>query len=118
MNLFIYVTSDTTSDKRSDSSSLASTGAIDDAEKGREGVTDQAIGLPSIRYGRPDVFNLVTYFISQCGSESRVGVGACGPTQMIRMTQNAVSQEANDIGPSITFHTEVSDHAQYSKILT
>ncbi|CAI7649760.1 unnamed protein product [Penicillium pancosmium] len=52
VNLFIYVTSDRKSDKTSDSLSLASTGAIDDAEKGKEGVTDQAFGLPSIHVTR------------------------------------------------------------------
>lgn len=80
-------------------------------------MTDQAIQLANIQKGRPDVFNLVTSCISQCGSESRVGIGACGPTQMIQMTRNAVSQETYDAGPSITLHAEVSICALYLKFL-
>jgi hypothetical protein len=115
VNLYIYVTSH----KRLDSLSLASTdhGATDDGEKGKEGMTDQAIRLPNIQQGRPDVFDLVTYCISQCGLKSRVGVGACGPTKMIQMTRKAVSQGTYDTGPSLTLHTEVSYLMRYSVIL-
>lgn len=77
-------------------------------EKGKEGTTGKTIQLPDVNKGRPDVLKLVAGCISQCSLESRIGVGACGPTQMIKMTRKAVSQETYDTGPSITLHTEVS----------
>ncbi|KAJ5103864.1 hypothetical protein N7532_004393 [Penicillium argentinense] len=105
VNFLVYVSRD---DPGSDSSSLDSTGLIGDLEKSKEGITGQTIHLVGVRKGRPDIPNLVAYCISQCGIESRIGVGACGPAQMIKAIRETVSKETYDKGPSTTLHTEVS----------
>jgi hypothetical protein len=106
VNLFIHVSRDEVVSE--DCSSLDSAPVTADVEKGKEETGGQAIPLSARRKGRPDIANLLASCISQCSLESRIGVGACGPIQMIETTRDAISQSMYDNGPSITFHTEVS----------
>lgn len=80
-----------------------------DVEKGREEKTGISTPPSDLRKGRPDITHLVTDCVSRCSLEERIGVGACGPFNLIESTRAAVSQKDFDKGPSITFHSEVSD---------
>lgn len=106
VNLFIHVSRDEVAFE--DYSSLDSAPVTADIEKGKEETGGQAIPLSARRKGRPDIVNLLANSISQCSLESRIGVGACGPIQMIETTRDAIYQSKHDNGPSITLHTEVS----------
>lgn len=117
MNLIIHVTRDNAASD--DSSSLESTKAVGDPEKGTPVVGDiekgkkeaigQAVAVSGVRKGRPDIASLITDRLSQCSVDDRVGVGACGPINMIESTREVTCRSMFDSGPSITLHTEVSE---------
>lgn len=88
--------------------SLDSTPVTEDVEKGKEETGGQAIPIFAQQKGRPDIANLLASCFSQCSLESKIGVGACGPIQMIEAARDAIYQSTYDNGPSITLHTEVS----------
>lgn len=106
INLFIHVSREEVVSE--DCSSLDSAPITADVEKGKDQTGGQAIPLSIQLKGRPDIANLLASCISQCSLESRIGVGACGPVQMIQATRDAIYQSTYDNGPSITLHTEVS----------
>ncbi|CAG7972845.1 unnamed protein product [Penicillium salamii] len=87
-----------------DSSSASS---VQDPEKGFN-ANEPSASLPPMltRKGRPDIEAHLASFIDACAPESRVGVGACGPANMLGITRKALSHSNYDNGPSITFHTE------------
>ncbi|KAB8209718.1 ferric reductase like transmembrane component-domain-containing protein [Aspergillus parasiticus] len=58
-----------------------------------------------MKKGRPDIRLLISDCISGCGSEERVGIGGCGPIEMID-TLRQVVREGQISGPSVTLHTE------------
>ncbi|KAL4780301.1 ferric reductase like transmembrane component-domain-containing protein [Aspergillus varians] len=55
--------------------------------------------------GRPDIKLLISDCIVGCSSEEKVGIGGCGPTEMIEGLRRAV-RERDISGPSVTLHTE------------
>lgn len=79
-----------------------------DVEKGKEEVTGQAtVSVSAIRKGRPDIAVLIADCLSQCVVRERVGVGACGPVNIIESTREVTCRSIFDSGPFITFHSEV-----------
>ncbi|KAF4174578.1 hypothetical protein CNMCM8060_008473 [Aspergillus lentulus] len=104
VNLFIHVSRDVTSEH---CSSLDLALVAGDVEKGNEEANGRPIPISDRRKGRPDTANLLASCISQCSLESRIGVGVCGPIQMIETTRAAIYQCTYDNGPSITLHAEV-----------
>ena len=56
---------------------------------------------------RPDIRLLISDYISSCSSDERVGIGGCGPIEMIDALRQVVL-EREISGPSVTLHTEVS----------
>ncbi|KAF4182982.1 hypothetical protein CNMCM7927_009359 [Aspergillus lentulus] len=104
VNLFIHVSRDVTSEH---CSSLDLALVAGDVEKGNEEANGRPIPICDRRKGRPDTANLLASCISQCSLESRIGVGVCGPIQMIETTRAAIYQCTYDNGPSITLHAEV-----------
>lgn len=91
---------------------------FEDVEKGKEEKSGGAVSLSGLRKGRPDIAHLVTDCVSRCSLEDRIGVGACGPFNLIESTREAVSRKDYDKGPSITFHSEVSGFFGTSLILS
>lgn len=79
-----------------------------DVEKGHDEDSKDACHIPDFRKGRPDIEQLVTDCLSRCSVEDRVGVGACGPSDLLESTRKAVSRKEYDNGPSIIFHSEVN----------
>lgn len=79
-----------------------------DVEKGKGDNSQVPCPASNIRKGRPDIAHLVTDCLSHCSTEDRIGVGACGPSDLITTVRKTVSQKEYDRGPSITFHSEVS----------
>lgn len=106
VNLFIHVSREEVVSV--DCSSLDSAPITTDVEKGKDETGGQAIPLSVQLKGRPDIANMLASCISQCSLESRIGVGACGPVQMIKTTRDAIYQSTYDNGPPIALHTEVS----------
>jgi hypothetical protein len=129
VNLFIHVTGQTdlsgTSSSTSPSSSSEKVSAKDDViltepsrviltsdpEKGAEKQPTGNISssVNEILPGRPNIGNLIA--AAAAGSaklDDRVIVGACGPSQLLSTTRNAVNNELLNNGPSITLYTEVS----------
>ncbi|CAG7920457.1 unnamed protein product [Penicillium olsonii] len=114
VNLHIYVTQgdleksiEVESLHAADGSSSES--SVPDPEKGfsiNEASTKD--GLQGIRKGRPDLDAHIASLIEPCAAESHIGVGACGPANMLNITRKALSRSIYDSGPSISFHTEVS----------
>jgi hypothetical protein len=126
VNLIIHVTRDNAASD--DSSSLESTNVGDpekrappvgdveketpvvgDIEKGKKEAIGQAVAVSGVRKVRPDIASLITDCLSQCSVDDRVGVGACGPFNMIESTREVACRSMFDNGPSITLHTEVSE---------
>lgn len=70
----------------------------------------------SIRSGRPSIENHVITCVESCKPTDRIGVGACGPVELVASTRKAVAQKIYDNGPSITLYTEVS-HFLYYKVV-
>lgn len=105
MNLFLHVSRGEVVSENC--SSLDSTPVTEDVEKGKEEIGAQAIPVFAQQKGRLNVANRLAGCFSQCNSESKIGVGACGPIQMIEDVRNAIYQSTYDNGPSITLHTEV-----------
>lgn len=60
-----------------------------------------------VKKGRPDIARHMADCFSQCRPEDRVGIGACGPSDMLEATRNILAKGIYDGGPSITLHTEV-----------
>ncbi|KAJ5167712.1 uncharacterized protein N7482_003306 [Penicillium canariense] len=114
VNLFLYVSRDEV--VSADSSSLDSALMTSDVEKGRE-MADRTSRCSPPSRGRPDVGNLIASCISHCDSEFRIGVGACGPSELIAAAREATSQSAYDNGPSITLHTEVDTPPAWQIVL-
>ncbi|CAG8151932.1 unnamed protein product [Penicillium olsonii] len=114
VNLHIYVTQgdleksiEVESLHAADGSSSES--SVPDPEKGfsiNEASTKD--DLQGIRKGRPDLEAHIASLIEPCAAESHIGVGACGPANMLNITRKALSRSIYDSGPSISFHTEVS----------
>lgn len=94
-------------DTTDDISSGGTTSIGSDIEKGKEEATQTINYMSCIRRGRPNITDLVTNGISWCPPHYKVGVGACGPKQILEGAREATSQKAFDKGPSITLHTEV-----------
>ncbi|GIJ92140.1 hypothetical protein Asppvi_011116 [Aspergillus pseudoviridinutans] len=107
VNLFIHVSRDDVTSE--DCSRLNSALVAGDVEKGKEEANGRSIPLSDRRKGRPDTANLLAGCISQCSLESRIGVGACGPIQMIEAIRDAIYQSTYDNGPSIALYTEVGN---------
>lgn len=107
VNLHIHVSRDAVSSE-DDSSSLDLAQATPDVEKGNEKTGCQTVSVAARHKGRPDIGNLLASCVAQCSPEARIGVAACGPSQMVSATRAAVYKRAYDVGPSITLHTEVS----------
>ena len=107
VNLFLHVSRDEIVSE--DCSSLDSTPVTEDVEKGKEETGGQAIPIFAQQKGRPDIANLLASCFSQCSLDSKIGVGVCGPIQMIEAARDAIYQRTYDNGPSITLHTEVSN---------
>jgi hypothetical protein len=79
-----------------------------DVEKGKDETDGRAIPLSARRKGRPNIATLLDSCISQCSLDSKIGIGACGPSQMMETTRNAIYQSTYDNGPSITLYNEVN----------
>lgn len=62
----------------------------------------------SILTGRPSIEDHVTTCVESCKPTDRIGVGACGPVELVASTRKAVAQRIYDNGPSMTLYTEVS----------
>ncbi|KAI2786945.1 hypothetical protein POX_g09342 [Penicillium oxalicum] len=105
VNLHIHVSRDAVSSE-DDSSSLDLAQATPDVEKGNEKTGCQTVSVAARHKGRPDIGNLLASCVAQCSPEARIGVAACGPSQMVSATRAAVYKRAYDVGPSITLHTE------------
>lgn len=59
--------------------------------------------------GRPNMGNLIAAAATGSGNlDDRVIVGACGPSELMSTTREAVNNELLNGGPSITLYTEVS----------
>lgn len=103
MNLLIYVSRD---DAAVDLLSQTDTTAVGDLEKGHEG---RRLGVPvaNLRKGRPDIAALITDSLSVCATTDQVGVGACGPVEILDTTRHTLFHRTFDEGPFITLHTEV-----------
>lgn len=56
--------------------------ASGDVEKRHDKNSKDAYHIPDFRKGRPDIELLVTHCLSHCSLEDRVGVGACGPSDL------------------------------------
>lgn len=125
MRTFIYVTRDNhassgakpaitseiaqTTDTGKDISSVSSNSDPVDVEKGPlNSAMTPTLPATKIRKGRPDILSLVPSCIANCSVGDRVGIGACGPAEMLDATRKAVARGMHGDGPSITLHTEVS----------
>jgi hypothetical protein len=116
VNLIIYVTrnnvisEDTSSPEmiEANGSENVASPMIGDIEKGQKENDKEAISAPEFQKGRPDISYLLTECLSRCSIEDRVGVGACGPSDLLDYAREAVSRREYDHGPSITFHSEVN----------
>ncbi|KAJ5916206.1 hypothetical protein N7504_000221 [Penicillium tannophilum] len=108
VNLFIHVSQDDTTD---DNSSRGTTPVNSDIEKGRKEATHSLEYMSFVRRGRPNIADLVASGISRCPPHYQVGVGACGPTKILKGTREATAEKAFDNGPSITLHAETRGDA-------
>ncbi|CAI7633256.1 unnamed protein product [Penicillium manginii] len=131
VNLFIYVTRQSTSDSSgtsslniqdlSEKSPAETTGApmesstseseVRDIEKGGPQYmnSDDEFSPDKICSGRPDLNSLIAgsvATVSNKSSDDRIIVGVCGPIAMTNATRQAVSSIARQDGPSITQYTE------------
>lgn len=79
-----------------------------DVEKGKEGKPVASAPMSDSRKGRPDSAHLVADCVSRCSLGERIGVDACDPLSLIEATREAVFRKDFDMGPSITFHSDVS----------
>lgn len=79
-------------------------------------VTSPAIeSVNAIRTGRPSIENHVMTCVGSCKPTDRIGVGACGPVELVASTRKALAQKTYDNGPSMTLYTEVS-YCLYEKL--
>jgi hypothetical protein len=83
-----------------------------DIEKSPTGIESNVINpqllLGNTHKGRPDISTYISMFVDCCSPSDRVGIGACGPVDMVDSVTRAVSRGVYDDGPSITVYTEVS----------
>ncbi|QKX56546.1 uncharacterized protein TRUGW13939_03651 [Talaromyces rugulosus] len=78
-----------------------------DIEKSSIGIDSNALSFTNVQRGRPDISKYVSGFIDSCSPEDRVGIGACGPVDMVDSVQKShYSRGAYDDGLSITVYTE------------
>lgn len=83
---------------------------VGDFEKTKEEVTGQTtVSISALRKGRPDIAVLMADCLSQCSEDEYVGIGACGPINIIESTREVACRSTFDNGPFITLHTEVSE---------
>ncbi|OKP09877.1 hypothetical protein PENSUB_4801 [Penicillium subrubescens] len=124
VNLIIYVTRNNVISEdasipemiEANGSENIASSVIGDIEKGQKENDKEAFPAPEFRKGRPDIPYLLTECLSRCSIEDRVGVGACGPSDLLDYVREGVSRKAYDHGPSIAFHYEVnpSSSSQHS----
>ncbi|KAF8250580.1 hypothetical protein K440DRAFT_653467 [Wilcoxina mikolae CBS 423.85] len=66
--------------------------------------------MPRIPYrthnGRPDISAIIGSVVSSSEQRNTVAVGACGPSELMRVARNAVADNITLTGPSITLHCE------------
>jgi hypothetical protein len=122
VRLFIYVTREvtskqtetTTTESKDNVTPTTTEQAILDAEKGvmtRETTASSISQFSSyITKGRPDISSHLASCVESLQPTNSVGIGACGPLDLIELTRKAVSQDVYDSGPSITLHAEVSQY--------
>jgi Ferric reductase NAD binding domain. len=85
--------------------------STNDPEKGVEQQSTDTISSSVNRMlsGRPNIGNLIEAAATGSGNlGDRVIVGACGPSELMSTTREAVNNELLNGGPSITLYTEVS----------
>ncbi|KAH0606141.1 uncharacterized protein H6S33_003802 [Morchella sextelata] len=56
--------------------------------------------------GRPDLTALIKGIVKNAEQRDTVAVGACGPTELMRVARNAVADSITLTGPSVTLHCE------------
>lgn len=56
--------------------------------------------------GRPDLTSIVKSVVKSAEQRDTIAVGACGPTELMRVARNAVADNITMSGPSITLHCE------------
>ncbi|RPB03421.1 hypothetical protein L873DRAFT_1860210 [Choiromyces venosus 120613-1] len=60
----------------------------------------------SVLPGRPDLGAIVRGAVTRAEWRDAVGVGACGPTELIRVARNAAAENITVGGPSVLLHCE------------
>ncbi|KAL4807548.1 ferric reductase like transmembrane component-domain-containing protein [Aspergillus unguis] len=110
VNVCIYVTRDAASSEEAPGLPATATVCTSDMELGMyktaaPQVTPDYDEKFTIKRRRPDIAALVKETISDCSPEDKVGLGGCGPVEMIAGLRKGV-REAKVDGPSVTLHTE------------
>ncbi|KXG47340.1 FAD-binding 8 [Penicillium griseofulvum] len=80
-----------------------------DPEKGvsQDSTSNISSLVSGILPGRPNIGNLIAAAAAGSGTlDDRIIVGACGPSQLMSTTREAVNNELRNDGPSITLYTE------------
>ncbi|KAJ5213470.1 hypothetical protein N7449_000639 [Penicillium cf. viridicatum] len=83
--------------------------STNDPEKGVEQKSTDNISssVNQMLSGRPNIGNLIAAAATESGNlDDRVIVGACGPSELMSTTREAVNNELLNGGPSITLYTE------------
>ncbi|KAJ5776867.1 hypothetical protein N7520_000113 [Penicillium odoratum] len=80
---------------------------IHDPEKGAlEKSTVPKSSVNEIRPGRPNVSQLLGDVFALSNSDDRIIIGACGPSDLMATTRQAVHSDIHNDGPSLTLYTE------------
>ena len=84
--------------------------SLADPEKGTSKVsTCSAFGIVGYNIGRPDINDVIaTALLSGNTEDDQIIVGACGPSELLSQTRNAIHIASDDDGPSVKLYTEVS----------
>ncbi|KAL1854549.1 hypothetical protein Plec18170_004639 [Paecilomyces lecythidis] len=79
-----------------------------DIEKGSAPeTTKEKLPFPiNLHQGRPQISDLLADIVSKTDAKDCIAVGACGPSDLIDRTRDAVRKGAYDNGPSITLYSE------------
>lgn len=116
VNLIIYVTRDNVTSENASSletvqasnAEKGASSAFGDIEKRNENMGREGVFASDVWQGRPDIAYLISDYLSRCSLEDRVGVGACGPSDLVASIREAVSRKDYDNGSSIIFNSEVN----------
>lgn len=86
-----------------------------DLEKGalQQSAAAMTFAGNEIQPGRPDINSLIENIVtSSCSAEDRIIIGACGPSDLMRTTRQAVNSGVLNAEWSIKLYSEVSDEGE------